>query len=39
MKVAYYYGIGDIRMEEKKVPDIKENEILIKVRACAVCWN
>ncbi len=37
MKVAYYYGIGDIRMEEKKVPDIKENEILIKVRACAVC--
>lgn len=37
MKAAYYYGIGDIRIEEVDVPKINEEEILIKVRACAVC--
>lgn len=37
MKAAYYYGIGDIRVEETDMPEITEDEILIKVRACAIC--
>ena len=37
MKAAYYYGIGDIRVEETDIPKITEDEILIKVRACAIC--
>lgn len=37
MKAAYYYGIGDIRVEETDVPKITEDEILIKVSACAIC--
>lgn len=37
MKAAYYYGIGDIRIEECEIPKISEKEILIKVRASAIC--
>lgn len=37
MKAAYYYGIGDIRIEDADIPKINEGEILIKVKACAVC--
>ena len=37
MKAAYYYGIGDIRVEEVDVPEINEEEMLIKVKATAVC--
>jgi len=37
MKAAFYYGVGDIRIEEIDIPKISEDEILIKVKACAVC--
>jgi L-iditol 2-dehydrogenase len=37
MKSAFYYGINDIRIEEIDKPAIDENEMLIKVKACAVC--
>ena len=37
MKAAFYYGIGDIRVEEVPIPEIGENEVLVKVKACAVC--
>lgn len=37
MKAAYYYGIGDIRIEDVDIPKINEDEMLIKVKACAVC--
>ncbi|NLT96844.1 MAG: alcohol dehydrogenase catalytic domain-containing protein [Christensenellaceae bacterium] len=37
MKAAYYYGIGDMRLEETPVPDIAEDELLLRVRAAAVC--
>ncbi len=37
MKAAYYYGIGDLRLEEVPVPKISDNDLLIKVRAAAVC--
>lgn len=37
MKVASFYGIGDIRTEEKDIPQIGPNEILMKVKAAAIC--
>ncbi|MCI8632930.1 MAG: zinc-dependent alcohol dehydrogenase family protein [Lachnospiraceae bacterium] len=37
MKAAVFYGKNDLRIEERSVPQIKENEVLIKVRACGVC--
>ncbi len=37
MKAAVYYGVGDIRVEEIPVPEIGENELLVRVKACAVC--
>jgi len=37
MKTACFYGIGDIRVEEVPVPEIGDNEVLVKVRACTVC--
>lgn len=37
MKAAFYYGIGDIRVEECEIPKISSKEILIKVKASAIC--
>lgn len=37
MKAAYYYGVGDIRVEECDIPKISDEEILLKVRASAIC--
>ena len=37
MKAALYYGIEDIRIEDRPVPEIGDEDILLKVGACAVC--
>lgn len=37
MKVAVYYRNDDIRIEERPVPSISENEILVKMNACGIC--
>lgn len=37
MKAAYYYGAGDIRVEECDIPRITEKELLIKIKASAIC--
>ena len=37
MKAAFYHGVGDIRVEEVPVPEIAESELLVRVKACAVC--
>lgn len=37
MKVAVYYNNKDIRIEERPEPEIKEGEILVKVRASGIC--
>ncbi len=39
MKAAVYYGPRDIRTEEVEMPVIKDNEILIKVKACGICGS
>jgi len=38
MKAAVFYGKGDIRVETNfPTPSVKENEVLIRVKACGVC--
>ena len=39
MKAALLYGIGDLRFEEVPLPQIKEGEALIKVKACGICGS
>ena len=37
MKVLNLRGINDIRLEEREIPEIKDNEVLLKVKACGIC--
>ncbi|GFO97045.1 theronine dehydrogenase-like Zn-dependentdehydrogenase [groundwater metagenome] len=37
MKTAVYYNNNDIRIEERPVPEIKDGEILVRVRASGIC--
>lgn len=39
MKVARYYGEGDIRIEEMPVPEPGPEEILVRVRASGICGS
>jgi L-iditol 2-dehydrogenase len=39
MKVAMYYGLNDIRIEDVPPPKIGENEALVEMRACGVCGS
>lgn len=37
MKSAVFYGKHDLRLEERKLPKVGANDVLIKVMACGVC--
>ena len=37
MRVAVYYNNKDVRIEERYIPKINEDEILIKVIASGIC--
>ncbi len=37
MKVAKLYKFCDIRIEEIPVPELKEDEALVRVKACGIC--
>ncbi|SDY40276.1 zinc-dependent dehydrogenase [Eubacterium barkeri] len=37
MKAAYFYGVEDVRVEDVPIPEIKSDEILIQVKASAIC--
>lgn len=37
MKYAVLYGIKDIRIEEKQIPEIMPDKVLIKISACGIC--
>ncbi len=37
MKAIRMYGINDVRLEQLPVPQIAENEMLVRVRAASVC--
>ena len=37
MKAAIYHGTADVRVEEVAKPVIGAGELLVKVKACAIC--
>lgn len=37
MRAAVLYGVDDIRIEERPVPEIGEGELLVRTRACGIC--
>ncbi len=37
MKAAVLHAVGDLRFEDVPTPDIRENEVLLRVKACGVC--
>jgi len=39
MKAAVFYGPRDLRVEDVEKPQIQDNEILIKVKACGICGS
>lgn len=39
MKAAVYYGIEDIRIEEREIPQIGPDDYLVKVKAAAICGS
>ncbi len=39
MKVAMYYKNDDVRLEEMPIPEISEDEILVKVLASGICGS
>jgi threonine dehydrogenase-like Zn-dependent dehydrogenase len=39
MRVAVLYGPHDFRIEERPQPEIRDDECLVRVRACGVCHS
>ncbi|MGB9914072.1 MAG: zinc-dependent dehydrogenase [Candidatus Bathyarchaeales archaeon] len=39
MLAAVYYNNRDVRIQEMPIPEIAENEILVKVMACGICGS
>ena len=39
MKVAVYYGSGDVRIEDRPIPEIESDEILVEMKACGLCGS
>ncbi|MDH7506338.1 MAG: zinc-dependent dehydrogenase [Candidatus Thermoplasmatota archaeon] len=39
MKVAMYYNNNDVRIQEMPVPEINDDELLVKVKACGICGS
>ena len=37
MKALLFHGLGNISIDEVPIPEIGDQEVLIKVRACAIC--
>lgn len=37
MKAIVYHGIGDVRLDDIDIPNINENEALLKVKSAALC--
>lgn len=39
IKAAFMHGPFDLRMEETTLPEIKPNQVLMKVKACGICGS
>ena len=37
MKSAVFYGKHDLRIEERPMPTVGPNDLLVEVHACGVC--
>jgi L-iditol 2-dehydrogenase len=37
MKAVVYYGVGDVRIEERPVPDARTDNLILQVHCCAIC--
>ena len=39
MRVAMYYNNNDVRIQEMLIPEIDDNEILVKIIASGICGS
>ena len=39
MKAAVFHGVGDIRLEDVPIPVVSDNEVLVRIFACAICGS
>jgi len=39
MKAAIFYGAGDIRVEDRPVPEIGSEEVLVRIKAAGICGS
>ena len=39
MKAAVFHGPRDVRFEEVERPQLKEGEVLLRVKACGICGS
>ena len=39
MKAVRMYAPGDLRLEEVEIPEIQDNEVLVKVMAVGICGS
>jgi len=39
MRAAVLRGPGGIRLEERPIPEVRENELLVRVKACGICGS
>ena len=39
MKAAVYYGPRDVRVEDVPTPELKNGDILLRIRACGICGS
>ena len=39
MKVAMYYNNNDVRIEDMSIPEIDDNELLVRIQACGICGS
>ncbi len=37
MKAAVFYGKNLLKIEERPIPEISDNDVLVRVRACGIC--
>ncbi len=38
-KIAFMYGPHDLRIEEVEIPELKPDQVLIKIGACGICGS
>jgi 2-desacetyl-2-hydroxyethyl bacteriochlorophyllide A dehydrogenase len=39
LRVAVIYGPGDIRVEERDIPEVGPEEVLVNIKACGICGS